>query len=156
MKQLSEQPAHYITVGDKRLPLIAKKHPRAKSMVVRYDARKDCVKLTLPRYVSLKSGLEFAASKSGWIAAQMEKHPRTAFEDGVRISLFGEEMTLRHVGGRGLVRREGASLIIPGEKEFSARRVEDFIKRETKKILALRAGYYAAQLGVSFRSIALR
>ncbi|MDX2074137.1 MAG: M48 family metallopeptidase, partial [Alphaproteobacteria bacterium] len=46
--------------------------------------------------------------------------------------------------------------IIPGEKEFSARRVEDFIKRETKKILALRAGYYAAQLGVSFRSIALR
>lgn len=148
--------SHYITVAGRRLPLIAKKHPRARRLVVRYDARGECVKLTLPRYVSLKSAVEFAESKAGWIEAQMHKHIRTVFENGADIPLFGETMKLVHIGGRGVVRCEENTLYISGNSEFLERRVRDYIKQETKKIIITRAEHYAEAAGVTFRGVSLR
>ncbi len=148
--------SHYIMVAGRRLPLIAKKHPRARKLVVRYDARAQCVKLTLPRYVSLKSAVEFAESKVGWIEAQMQKNTRTAFASGTEIPLFGEKVKLVHIGGRGVVRCEEDALIITGNIEFLERRVQDYIKQETKKIIITKAEYYVRAAGVNFRSITLR
>ncbi len=174
--------SHYIMVAGKRLPLIAKKHPRARRLVVRYDARAQCVKLTLPRYVSLKSAVEFAESKAGWIEIQMQKNTRIIFADGAEIPLFGEWVKLVHIGGRGVVRpeyiteqgeaRSGGgvgvkppiahsatkkyTLLIAGDAAFLERRVQDHIKQETKKIIVTKAEYYARAAGVNFRSITLR
>ena len=82
--------AHYITVGSKRLPLIATKHPTARRLVVRYDARAEVVKVTLPRYASFTSALEFAESKAWWIEQQLGKKETIAFAPGAVIPLFGE------------------------------------------------------------------
>lgn len=156
MMLLKSDHAHYITVAGRQLPLIAKKHPRARSFVVRYDARSGCVKVTLPRYASFKSAFAFAESREGWIAAQMGKHQRVPFADGIEIPLFGELVLLRHSGGRGLVSRHENELRISGDKEFLARRVRDYIKQETKKLLQSRAEHYAKVLGVSFCALNLR
>lgn len=156
MIALKQQRVHYITIGSKRLPLIAKKHPHARRLVVRYDARSECVKITLPRYVSLATALAFAESKSGWIAAQIETHPRRDLTDGVEVPLFGEKIQIVHVGGRGVVQRDHHRLLIPGDIAFIQRRVQDFIRQETRKIIIAKAEFYANQLGTSFRSVALR
>lgn len=123
---------------------------------MRYDARSASVKLTSPRYVSLATAVAFAESKSGWIEAQMQENPRRSFADGLEIPLFGERVQIVHTGGRGVVQRDNDRLLIPGDSAFIQRRVSDFIRQETKKIMIAKAEFYAAQLGVAFRSVALR
>lgn len=125
-------------------------------MVVRYDARNECVKVTVPRYVSFAAALEFAESKAHWIARQMEKIERVVFADGVMVPLFGEPVRLRHVGGRGVVQRVEGELHVSGDALFMARRVRDFIKKEMKRQAVERATCYASALGVRVASVVLR
>lgn len=146
----------YIIVAGKQLPLIARKHLRARSMIVRYDAKHACVKVTLPRYVSLAKGLAFAQSKEAWIAAQVGKQRGLTLENGAIISLFGEEISLVHIGGRGVVSRVGNSLNISGDIEFLERRVRDFIHKEMQTISESRATFHAQKIGVKYKAIRLR
>ena len=125
-------------------------------MVVRYDAKNARVKVTLPRYVSLKAGLEFAASREAWIAAQMEKKRGVTLENGAVIPLFGEEMQLVHVGGRGMVTCEKKVLRITGDIAFLERRTRDYIKKEMHTICRQRATFHAEKIGVKVAGITLR
>lgn len=147
---------HYIIVEGKRLPLIVKKHPRARSIVVSYDARGDFVRVTLPRRARVEAGIEFARSKAQWVAVQMARHSRTVFAHGMKIPLFGETVEIVHAGGRGVVRREEEKLYVPGEAEFLPRRVRDYVKQQTKEICEARAKHHAGKLGVSYRTLSVR
>lgn len=153
---LNSQHAHYITVLGRRLPLIAKKHPRARSFVVRYDAKNQCVKVTCPRYAPLKAALAFAASKEAWLALQIEKTPAIRLIDGAEISLFGDQVVLQHIGGRGLVAREGNALKVTGDIDFFARRVRDYIRKEMIHHAHAMAARHAEKIGVDIASITLR
>jgi len=182
MASLKTDPAHYITAGGKRLPLIIRKHPRARNLVVRYDAGNDTVRVSVPRYVSIKSAVEFAISKTAWIEKQLEKRERIAFEDGAILPLWGKEVTLKYVGGRGITHLEEiaiAEIAIPTEQgearsggvwgegpqrtkcilkvtgaaESMKRRVRDYIAKEMKNKTEILAAKYAAQLGVTISSI---
>lgn len=160
MASLKQQPAHYITVGEKKLPLIVKKHPRARNLVVRYDAASESVRVTVPRYASVKSAVEFVASKTGWIQKQLDKVRRVRIEDGAVVPLFGKEITIRYVGGRGLtsIADSGGEeprhiLNVTGSPEFLERRVRDWIMKEMKTHVANMAAHYANALGVRHGNI---
>lgn len=146
-------PAHSITVDGKRLPLIIVKHPRARNMVVRYDPHHQSVRLTLPRYVSIKRGLEFAHSREGWIARQLGKHESVPFVPGAVIPLFGQEVTLVHVGGRAVTQQVGNDIHVTGDSAFMKRRVEDMISKELRVRVLAMADHYATRLGVSITSL---
>ena len=124
--------AHYITVEGCELPIIIAKNRRAKRLIIRYDNKQEAVKLTLPRFVSERSGLAFVESKQAWIAAQRKVvRSKTPFANGARIPLCGKEYILKHIGGRGLARIENDEIHISGAEEFMPRRVRDFIKKHT-------------------------
>ena len=125
-------------------------------MVVRYDAKKACVKVTLPRYVSLAKGVAFAQSKEAWIAAQIGQQRGIILEDGANISLFGEPITLLHIGGRGVVARAGNILHVTGDAQFFVRRVRDYIKKEMQTLCEERGAHHAQIIGVQVSSITLR
>jgi predicted metal-dependent hydrolase len=156
MAALKNDHAHYITVSGKRLPLIVKKHPRARNLVVRYDTRRDCVKVTAPRYVSLKRAVEFAESKTEWIARQREKTSTLVIENGAMVSIFGQEIRLAHAGGRGVASLVEGVLQVTGAAEFMPRRVRDYVLREMRIIAHERALFHAAKLGVRVSSLTLR
>jgi predicted metal-dependent hydrolase len=139
MALLKNNSPHYITLDGVRHPLIAKKHSRARHIVVRYDAKEKTVRLTIPKYVSLAAGLAFAESRTKWLEARKrEQSENIPFASGTIIPLFGEDVTLLHQAGRGVAELKDATLMIPGDIEFMPRRITDYIKKRLKEeILAL-------------------
>jgi predicted metal-dependent hydrolase len=153
MVLLKQKLPHYITVGETRLPLIVKKHPRARNLVVRYDMQGECVRITVPRHVSLQRAVEFAISKTVWIEKQLAKKEKTPFADGATIPLWGGQVRLKYVGGRGITGLVGDELQVTGAVESLARRVRDYIIKEMRIRTQEIAAPYALALGVSIRSI---
>ncbi len=62
---------HY--VGD--FPLILRRHPRARHLKLRYEARSESAVLTLPPGISDRKALQFANRHHDWICDQYEKSP---------------------------------------------------------------------------------
>jgi len=153
MAALERGRAEYITIGEVVLPLIVKKHPTARSIVVRYDASTGSVRVTSPRYVSIKKASEFAHLRIGWIEKQMEKIQRVLLEDGSIIPLWGKEVRLVHIGGRGITQQVEDALHITGDIGSFRRRLKDHITKEMKRRTAERAQYYAEKLGVKAGNI---
>ncbi len=136
--------------------LIIRKHKRARRMVLRYDTKNNCVKLTLPGYVSSAKGIEFAASKEGWLAKQIQENPADTLADGKIISLLGESVTIRHQGGRGTTYISGNELIIPGDAQFIARRIREFISKEMLPLCRKLGKIHAEKIGVRISALTLR
>jgi len=95
---------HTITIAGEPIPIVIRKHPRSRRMVIRYQALDHHLSLTLPRYVSIRRGLQFIEEKRGWIEHELKKAPRRVpFKDGQKIPYKGAEYVIRHIGGRGVV-----------------------------------------------------
>jgi predicted metal-dependent hydrolase len=156
MAQSLKQSAHHIIIGSLQLPLIATRHLRSKRLILRYDAKKQLVKLTLPRGVSLAQGMAFAQSKTDWLAAQLKQDEAVMFVHGAVLPLWGNDYRLSYIGGRGFVQIEDGVILVSGDEAFFARRVRDFIKQETLKKMSAIAHEHAAKLGVKARKITLR
>ena len=146
-----------ITINNEPLPIVIRKHPKSGRMVIRYHAIKHHVLLTLPRYVTIKQGLHFVAEKCEWISAQIqEKHPHVPFADGQIIPVLGKKYTLRHVGGRGVVRIEENNILVPGAIEFMERRVREWLRRLTRDTITLIAHAKAKIIGKTVKRVSLR
>ena len=158
----SVKPTSYfieLTIGDtvESLPVIIRKHPKSKRMVIRYQAIQHHVALTLPRYVTIKQGLHFVSEKREWIAEQIQNQPRhVPFMDGQIIPVLGKKYMLQHVAGRGVVHIEEDCIIVPGDIEFMARRVSEWLKRLARDNISAIAHKNAEMIGKSVKKISLR
>jgi predicted metal-dependent hydrolase len=86
-----------LLVGDREVPLRIRKLARARRMTLRVDAAAEGVDLTLPRWVSIAEGLQFAESKKRWLERRLFDMPaRTPFADGAIVPILGESCRIRH------------------------------------------------------------
>jgi len=158
----SVKPTSYfieLTIGAtvESLPVIIRKHPKSKRMVIRYHPIQHHVALTLPRYVTIKQGLHFVSEKREWLAEQIQDKPRhVPFTDGQTIPVLGKKYMLQHVGGRGVVRIEEDCIIVPGDIEFMARRVLEWLKRLARETITAIAQAKAKIIGKDVKKISLR
>ena len=149
--------SHTILINGTTLPIIIRKHPKSRRMVIRYQPLQHHVSLTLPRYVSIKQGLHFVEEKHDWLAEQLnEKISHMPFADGQIIPLMGRNFTLRHIGGRGLVRIEDDCIIVPGDESFMKRRVTEWVKQQARAEITKFAHEKAALIGKRIKKISLR
>ena len=149
--------AHFIVIGDKQLPIVIRKHRTSRRLVVRYQPLRECVSLTLPRYVTIKQGLDFIQEKREWITRQVQQFSHAKnFSDGVMIPVLGRDMRLVHVGGRGLASEAEGELFVHGEASFMARRVRDYLHKRLKTEINSLAERYASRLGVNVGRITIR
>ena len=149
--------AHTIIVGEHSLPLTIRKHPRSRRMIIRYQPLRHTVMLTLPPYVTVRQGLSFIEARQAWIAAQIKEHAATVMlADGVVIPVLGTPLTIRHVGGRGVLRVVGDELHVPGNAAFLSRRLYDWLKRRVKEEIAMLAHAKGRTIGKKVIKIGLR
>lgn len=149
--------AYSITLDGEPIPVIVRKHPRSRRMVIRYQPRTQTLSLTLPRQVSLRQGLSFVEERRGWIAEQRRAHPALpALADGSVLTILGRDYVLRSQSGRGVARLEGGEFIVPGDPQFLKRRVQDFLKALARREITAQAWAQAARLGKKIRRIGLR
>jgi predicted metal-dependent hydrolase len=146
-----------IAIHNQTFPVFIRRHKTARRIVLRYQPLRGAIGLTLPRYATLRQGLDFLASKQEWIAGEVLQHRRKIdFCDGVIIALFGNEYVLRHVGGRGTVTQQDNVLHVHGEAEFMARRVRDWVKHSAYETISSLAQEKAKQIDVCIKKISVR
>jgi predicted metal-dependent hydrolase len=153
----TEEPAEVTIDADgATVPLRLRRHPRARRISLRADARDGSIVLVLPPRASLDAGIGFARSQAGWIRRRLSAlPPPMPFAPGATLDILGERVAIRHEPGvRGTARRDGAALIVGGDTGFVARRVRDHLRAEARRALAARADAMARVIG--HRIVALR
>ena len=150
-------PTHTILINNTSMPVIIRKHPRSRCMVIRYRPLQHHISLTLPRYVSIRQGLRFVEEKREWIVQQISENAKhVPFIDGQIIPVLGEHYTLCHKEGRGVVSIEGDCIVVPGDENFMQRRVLEWLKRQAKEEITKLAQHHAKRIGKRLKKISLR
>jgi len=168
------------------LPVVVSKRKGARSMVLRYQPVAQALTLTLPWHVSVSRGLKFIEEKRAWVLRELTAHPqKVPFTDGQTIPVLGAEYKIVHVGGRGVVTaipsprggglgrghdsaqqnnaplltsplKGGGIIEVPGDEAFMARRVCEWIKKQTEHAIRVNAEEKAEKLGCKIKKITLR
>lgn len=121
----------------------------ARRMRLRFDERRQLVKLTHPRSVRPAAALAWAASQKNWVAEQMGRIlPAEPFVPGALIPVEGSEVELRWSEQAPRTPLLAAqSLSCGGPVEGFARRIELFLKRLAVERLSAETAELAALAG---------
>ena len=77
------------------LPIIVRRHPRAKRLTLRLAPDGSEVRVSLPRWASTREAIQFAHARAEWLAAQKEKlPPRSSPKPGGTIQFRGETLAI--------------------------------------------------------------
>ena len=137
---------HALRLADGDLvPLIIRRHPRARCMRLRYDGPSGQARLTIPPRAALRKALRWAEEQAGWLTRQ-RAHAGGGIHLGVGLLLPFEGAPVQIVadGGGRRVRLEADRLIVGGPPELTGQRLLRWLKatareRMTAESLALAA-----------------
>lgn len=131
----------------------------AKRLILRFDATRQEVIVTLPALASQKQGWRFVEAQSDWIITQMAQSTSlTKIELGAIIPVEGIEYKIAHNPDRrsGADLTEASLLRVAGPLEHLPRRTKDFLKKLAKQRLQEKVAFYCDKLGVTHRKITVR
>ena len=133
------------------------RHARARRARLSVDPASGRVRLTIPRRAGIAKYRAWLDEHRDWIAAQQAKLPRPRpFAAGGTIPYGNGELTIDWAATHPrAARREDDRLVIGGAHEGLARRVEAWLKREAKRVLAAETADYAARAGVDVTDVTI-
>lgn len=148
------EPGQVLDCGAFRLRL--KVNARARRISLRLDNRTGEAIATAPRARDLKQAVDFALSRSDWIAGHIEKRPDTRlFTPDSDIPYLGSQARLIASGTRSAAHMSGGVLSAGGEGEAYHRRIERYLRKQALEFAQTRTDYYAQKLGVSGVKVSL-
>ena len=146
-----------VEVAGRALPVVARRHPTARRMVLRLAPDGGSVRITLPRGVPVREALRFAHDRAGWLEAQLARTapPRCPFEEGA-IPLEGASVVLRHdeAAPRTPVLADGA-LTIGGPRDAAPARLRRWLRARALDYARADTAHYASRAGLPFPDVRL-
>lgn len=142
----------FIASAGRRISVVIKRNPRARRLILRVDEALGLPVLTLPSRTSLTSGEDFLRRNLAWLEERLERlSPPSPFSPGSMFPLRGSPCRIVSRRGRGIVtlerRESGLVLNVPGEPEFLARRVKEWLRREARRDLERAVLRHAEAIG---------
>ncbi len=139
------------------LPLVIRRHPTARSMVLRLAADGSEARLTLPRWGRIAAAEEFARSRAGWLAAQLAALPPSpVLGPGAVLPFRGRPLTVRWTGdARRAPRIEGEALALGGPRDALPARLRRWLRAEALSLFEADVAELCAAAGVAARRVAL-
>jgi predicted metal-dependent hydrolase len=131
--------------------------PRARVMRLRIDRRSGAVVLTVPRRVSRRQALDWAAGHRAWIEAQLAKIvPTSTLGDGAELPLHGAPHRIRWAAGASRVPKlEPGAIVVGGPPETLEPRILRWLHRHAAGILSRETAEFAAKAGVSVSRVGI-
>ena len=140
-----------VTVGVRR-------SARARRILLRIDRNARRAELVLPPGASVADGRAFAEEKALWLRNRLALLPECIpFAPGTIVPIHGADCLLVHAPeARAGVVLDGSRLIVSGARDFFARRVRDWLKREARRRIAGLAHDKAERIGRTVARVSVR
>ena len=143
--------------GDTEAALKLAISPRARVMRLRVDPRTAEVLLTVPRRVSRRKALEWAAEHRAWIEGQLARIlPAARFAPGGAVPLYDLPHAIDWEAGRSrVVRLEDGRIVAGGPLEGLEARILRWLRRHALAVLGAETATFARKAGVSVARVAV-
>ncbi|MBV7265059.1 M48 family metallopeptidase [Erythrobacter sp. WH131] len=149
MRHEDEQP--HIELGGEAVPIALRRHPTAKRLTLRLAPDGSEVRITMPRWGRTADALDFAHSRTDWLAQQRAKVPkRFAIRDGSSLMIGGEEAVL--VWDEAAPRRPAlidGKLRVGGPTDSIEPRVQRWLERRALGLFENDAEHYCTRAGLT-------
>ena len=125
---------HSIDIRGRKVPLIVRRHPRARRMILRLNMVGEGAIITIPGDASSNDAIHLARNKSSWLYQQLKEiGERVAFSDGVQIPFQGVQHRVRHrKDALGMVWIEDGEINVTGDIKYLSRRLSDWLKKQAQ------------------------
>lgn len=139
-----------VEVNGVALRIAIRRHPTAKRVVLRIAPDGSEARITLPRWGRTADALEFANSRTDWLARQLEALPKAATPvAGGILRYCGRDLVIDwQAGARRKPVPDGRRLLIGGPEENLGPRLQRWLEREALQLLGGDLRHYCAAAGV--------
>lgn len=148
----------FLQVGEEMLPLVIRRHQRAKRICLRYNPTSHAISLTLPRHTRVGDGLMFLMQKSEWLVETLRDMPtKKQIKPGVVIPLLGKRVRIKHdadLKRRYIIRDD--VLYVSGAREDFSENVTKALREIASRTLSTLAHRYAERIGRRINRISVR
>ncbi|MFN3943579.1 MAG: M48 family metallopeptidase [Allosphingosinicella sp.] len=144
------------SAGERRAPLTLKVSPRARVMRLRVDPRTGAVLLTVPRRVSRRRALEWAAGQRQWVETALAAVPAPEpIRPGMTIPLHGRPHLLDWSPERPRTVHiaDDGRILVGGPLEGLEARVLRGLKRHAQAVLERESRAFAAPRGLEVAKV---
>ena len=146
-----------IEIGGRVLPIVLKRHARARRLTLRLAADASAVQITLPGWARSREAIAFAHARRDWLAAQLAKLPeRRAPEPGGTITYRGESLRIEwHAAASRRPALKGECILLGGPLDALERRLARWLEREALALFEADSADYCAAAGLEQVPVAL-
>lgn len=147
----SKNMAPVIDLGDKPLPLVIRRHPRAKRMTLRLSPDGSEVCVTLPSWGRTQEAMEFAQARKDWLTAQLAKLPAAEPPAPGGVLRYRGNV-LRIAWARDLPRQpriEDGVLMLDGPDTSLISRLRRWLEGEALRLMSEDMAVYCARAAVA-------
>lgn len=147
----------YLKVGEQVLPLVIRRHKKAKRICLRYNPTAHAISLTLPSNTHVSSGLAFLEAKSDWLIDTLEEMPRhKQIKPGVVIPILGNRIRIKHDARmRGWLLTD-EMLLVSGDRDEFPERIKHALKKIAVGEIKTLAEHYASHIGKRVNRVTVR
>ena len=142
--------------GNPEITLKLRKNPRARRMTLRISRVDGAVTLTVPRGVSDREALAFAAEKQDWVLGHLSQQAATVHVGpGQTLNVGGAQFELVAGAGKRL-RVVGNTIELPQPVEKGRLHLLAWLKEQARAELTRASDHYAERLGRGYARLSLR
>ncbi len=148
----------FLQVGEETLPLVIRRHQRAKRICLRYNPTSHAISLTLPRHTRVGDGLAFLMQKSEWLVETLRAAPtKKQIKPGVVIPLLGKRVRIKHDGDLAHAwEMRDDILYVSGDRDAFCQNVTAALREIASRTLTALAMRYAVRMGRRLNRVSVR
>lgn len=139
----------HVDLGTERLPIVVRRHARARRMILRLGPDGTAVRVTLPQWGRTADAIAFAQSRADWIAQQRARMPAAEpVVPGGTLSWRGHALRIEHDAA--LPRKPVATqttLALGGPRASVPSRIRRWLEEDALSRCTADLDFYCARIG---------
>lgn len=146
-----------IALGDTRLPLAIRRHPRATRLTMRLAPDGSEVRITMPRWGRTADAVAFAESRADWLAGQVRAVPTASPPaPGGALAFRGRQVQIAWATNhRRTPQLDGDTLAVGGPPDTLQPRLRRWLEGQALALFADDLAFYCARAGLPLPDLRL-